>query len=64
MYQIQNMQRNNNVVIVNPKQLVLSQSRQKDTLEIERREKNTYYNKIIGIIGINEIIGIKTEKNI
>ena len=49
MYQIQNMQRNNNVVIVNPKQLVLSQSRQKDTLEIERREKNTYYNKIISI---------------
>ena len=49
MYAIQNMQRNNNVVIVNPKQLVLSQSRQKDTLEIERREKNTYYNKIIGI---------------
>jgi hypothetical protein len=43
------MQRNNNVVIVNPKQLVLSQLRQKDTLEIERREKNTYYNKIIGI---------------
>ena len=49
MYAIQNMQRNNNVVIVNPKQLVLSQLRQKDTLEIERREKNTYYNKIIGI---------------
>jgi hypothetical protein len=61
MYQIQNMQRNNNVVIVNPKQLVLSHLRQKDTLEIERREKNTYYNKIIGIIGI---IGINTKKNI
>jgi hypothetical protein len=58
MYQIKNTQMNNNVVIVNPKLLVLSQSRQKDTLEIERREKNTYYNKIIGIIGI------KTEKNI
>lgn len=55
MYKIQNIQMNNSVVIVNPKQLVLSQSRQKDTLEIERREKNTYYNKIIGI---------KTEKNI
>ena len=49
MYKIQNIQMNNSVVIVNPKQLVLSQSRQKDTLEIERREKNTYYNKIIGI---------------
>jgi hypothetical protein len=61
MYQIKNTQMNNNVVIVNPKQLVLSQLRQKDTLEIERREKNTYYSKIIGI---NEIIGIKTEKNI
>ena len=58
MYKIQNIQGNNNVVLINPKQLVLSQSRQKDTLEIERREKNTYYNKIIGIIGI------KTEKNI
>ena len=44
MYKIQNIQRNNNVVIINPKQLVLSQ---KDTLEIERREKNTYYNKIM-----------------
>ena len=55
MYQIKNTQMNNNVVIVNPKLLVLSQSKQKDTLEIERREKNTYYNKIIGI---------KTEKNI
>jgi hypothetical protein len=44
MYKIQNIQRNNSVVIINPKQLVLSQ---KDTLEIERREKNTYYNKIM-----------------
>ena len=61
MYKIQNIQGNKNVVIVNPKQLVLSHLRQKDTLEIERREKNTYYNKIIGI---NEIIGIKTKKNI
>lgn len=61
MYQIKNTQMNNNVVIVNPKQLVLSQLRQKDTLEIERREKNTYYSKIIGI---NEIIGINTKKNI
>ena len=46
MYQIKNIQRNNNVIILKPKQLVLSQ---KDTLEIERREKNSYYNKIIGI---------------
>ena len=61
MYNVQNIQMNNSVVLVNPKQLVLSQSRQKDTLEIERREKNTYYSKIIGI---NEIIGIKTKKNI
>ena len=55
MYKIQNIQGNNNVVLINPKQLVLSQLRQKDTLEIERREKNTYYNKIIGI---------NTKKNI
>jgi hypothetical protein len=61
MYKIQNIQGNKNVIIVNPKQLVLSQSRQKDTLEIERREKNTYYNKIIGI---NGIIGINTKKYI
>ena len=61
MYNVQNIQMNNSVVLVNPKQLVLSQSRQKDTLEIERREKNTYYSKIIGI---NEIIGTKNEKNI
>ena len=61
MYQVKNTQMNNNIIIVNPKQLVLSQSRQKDTLEIERREKNTYYSKIIGI---NEIIGINTKKNI
>jgi hypothetical protein len=49
------IQMNNNVVIVNPKKLVLSQFRQKDTLEIERREKNTYYNKIIGINQLKNI---------
>ena len=67
MFQPKNIQRNNNVVIVNPKQLILSQFSQKDTLEIEQREKNTYYNKIIGINGINGIngiIGINTKKNI
>ena len=43
---IQNVQRfSNNVVIVNPKLLILTSN---NTLEIERREKNTYYNKIIG----------------
>ena len=52
MYKIQNIQGNNNVVIVNPKLLVLSQ---KDTLEIERREKNSYYNKIIGINQLKNI---------
>lgn len=45
-YNVKNIQKNN-VVIVNPKLLVLSISKQKDTLEIERREKNTYYNKIL-----------------
>jgi hypothetical protein len=44
---IQNVQRfSNNVVIVNPKLLILTSN---NTLEIERREKNTYYNKIIGV---------------
>ena len=47
MYAVQNIKKNNNVVIVNPKKLVLSHLVQKDTLEIERREKNTYYSKII-----------------
>jgi hypothetical protein len=61
MYNVQKIQRNNNVVIVNPKQLILSQMIQKDSLEIQRREKNSYFNKIIGI---NEIIGIKTHKKI
>ncbi len=46
-YNVNNIKNNNIVVIVNPKQLVLSQYKQKDTLEIERREKNTYYNKIL-----------------
>jgi len=48
-YNVKNIQNNNNLVIVKPKQLVLSQLRQKDTLEIEKRVKNTYFNKIIGI---------------
>ena len=49
IHNVKNIQNNNNLVIVNPKKLVLSQLRQKDTLEIEKREKNTYFNKIIGI---------------
>ena len=50
MYTIfqQNIQKiPNNVVIVIPTQLILIE---KNTLEIERREKNTYYNKIINSI--------------
>jgi hypothetical protein len=47
MFQIKNIQSNNNVIIVNPKLLILSQMKQKDSLEIQRREKNTYYSKII-----------------
>ena len=49
MQNIQNIQKNNNLVIVNTKRLILNEKIQKDCLEIERREKNTYYNKIIGI---------------
>ena len=47
MYTVKNIQNNKSVVIVNPKLLIFSHLKQKDTLEIERREKNTYYNKII-----------------
>ncbi len=63
MQNIQNIQKNNNLVIVNPKRLILNEKIQKDTLEIERREKNTYYNKIIGINNKQQI-SITNKKNI
>lgn len=50
---------NNNLIIINPKLLILNNhsDNQSDNQEIERREKNTYYNKIINI-------NIDNEKNI
>jgi hypothetical protein len=50
---------NNNLIIINPKLLILNDhsDNQSDNQEIERREKNTYYNKIINI-------NIDNEKNI
>lgn len=45
---------NNNLIVINPKLLILDNNNPKDYLEIERREKNTYYNKIININIDNE----------
>lgn len=50
---------NNNLIIINPKLLILNNHSDNhyDNQEIGRREKNTYYNKIINI-------NIDNEKNI
>ena len=53
MYNIKNIQNNNNLVIVNSKKLILNEKYTKDCLEIERREKNTYYSKIVSVKYIN-----------
>lgn len=47
----------NNLVILNPKQLVLKRELKNDKLIIEHRMKNTYYDKII-------IINNEDKKNI
>jgi hypothetical protein len=38
----------NNLIILNPKRDVLDKTNNKNFFEIESREKNTYFNKIIG----------------
>ena len=38
----------NNLVIIKPKQDVLMEMKSQDMIEIKNREKNTYFNKIIG----------------
>ena len=47
----------NNLVMLNPKKLVLKPELKNDKLIIEHRMKNTYYDKII-------IINNEDEKNI
>lgn len=37
----------NNLIILNPKKMILEPKLQKDKVEIDKREKNTYYTKII-----------------
>lgn len=39
----------NSLIILNPKQMYLNPRLPKDKMEIENREKNTYYNKIINL---------------
>ena len=39
----------NNLIIFNPKQMVLNPKNRLEKIEIQKREKNSYYNKIINI---------------
>jgi hypothetical protein len=53
---------NNTVIYLHTKQLILNKNNKYDLIEIEKREKNTFYNKIIGIELMNE--EKKIHKNI
>ena len=53
---------NNTVIYLHTKQLILNKNIKYDLIEIEKREKNTFYNKIIGIELMNE--EKKIHKNI
>jgi len=44
------------LIVFIPKNLVLNSTNNYDKEEIERRKKNTYYSKIIGILNENEKI--------
>jgi hypothetical protein len=39
----------NNLIIFNPKQLVLNPNIHSDKIEVKKRENNSYYNKIINL---------------
>ena len=45
---------NNSIVLLDMRKLVLNKSTLYDRLEIEHREKNTYYNKIIDISEVHK----------
>jgi hypothetical protein len=45
-----------NLIVFIPKSLILNPKNIYDKEEIERRKKNTYYSKIIGILNENEKI--------
>ena len=45
-----------NLIVFNPKKVLLNTLNNTDKEEIERRKKNTYYLKIIGILNKNEKI--------
>jgi len=49
----------NNLVVLVPRLMVIYAKIKNDKLEIENRMRNTYYNKIIGVIRINN-----DEKNL
>jgi len=45
---------NNTVIYLHTKQLTLNKNIKYDSIEISKREKNTFYNKIIGVEIMNE----------
>jgi hypothetical protein len=49
----------NNLITFNPKNQILNKNNIEDKIEIEKREKNTFYNKII--IANNEIYKEKSD---
>jgi hypothetical protein len=53
---------NNTVIYLHTKQLTLNKNIKYDSIEISKREKNTFYNKIIGVEIMNE--DKKTHKSI
>lgn len=53
---------NNCVIYLHTKQLILNKNNKYDLIEIDKREKNTFYNKIIGTEIMNE--EKKIHKNI
>lgn len=52
---------NNNLVIINPKQLILTKTNKLDNYIIDKKENNTYYNKIINIQQNNNIKPYKNK---
>ena len=49
-----NNKNNNSVIYLHTKHLILNKNNKYDLIEIDKREKNTFYNKIIGTELINE----------
>jgi len=57
----------NNLITFNPKKQILNRNNLQDKIEIGKREKNTFYNKIIDInciIDINNVIDINDKEKL